>query len=65
MLGMTLFRELNGNQLKGPIPNTIGQLKSVTWVDLSSNQLTGSLPVSSSPGSNGLGLDNMTVVKHL
>ncbi|CAM6088267.1 unnamed protein product [Calypogeia fissa] len=58
------FLGLNGNQLTGSIPSSFGHLQKLTWLDLSTNNLSGPLPVSSALDSNGIGLDNMTQVKH-
>ncbi|CAM6094754.1 unnamed protein product [Calypogeia fissa] len=63
-LTQLLFLGLNGNQLTGSIPSSFGHLQNLTWLDLSVNNLSGPLPVSSSLDSNGIGLDNMTQVRH-
>lgn len=40
------YRELYMNELMGPIPAELGQLKSLVSLDLYHNDLTGSLPSS-------------------
>ena len=55
-------RSLNSNHFTGQVPASIGYLKNLYWLDLSDNQLSGSIPVS-----NGTtpGLDLLTKTKHL
>ena len=53
---------LTRNAFVGNLPSTIGQLKSLIWLDVSSNRLNGSLPQSSDTGA---GLDNLTKAQHL
>ncbi|KAL3683269.1 hypothetical protein R1sor_001291 [Riccia sorocarpa] len=57
------FLAVNDNQMVGNIPAQIGRLSKLYWFDISQNQIAGSLPVSS--GKDGIGLDNLTSIKHL
>ncbi|KAL2612081.1 hypothetical protein R1flu_023773 [Riccia fluitans] len=56
------FLALMDNQMVGTIPGQIGRLSKLYWFDISQNQIGGSLPVSS--GKDGVGLDNLTSIKH-
>jgi LRR receptor-like serine/threonine-protein kinase FLS2 len=47
---------LRGNSLQGPIPDTIGSIRSLEYLSLHENQLNGTLPSSVS------GLTNITVI---
>ena len=38
------YLALQGNQLTGPIPFSLGDLSVLDWLDLSRNQLTGPIP---------------------
>ena len=58
------FRGLSQNRFTGPLPDTIGYLHNLKWLDVSGNGLTGSLPVSATSES-GSGLDNLTNAEHL
>lgn len=62
MLNFESCRSLNSNSFIGEVPASIGNLKHLYWLDLSDNQLTGSIPVSdgSKPG-----LDLLVNTKHL
>ena len=57
-----LDRSLYSNRFTGQVPASLGNLKNLYWLDLSNNQLTGSIPVS-----NGTrpGLDLLVKTKHL
>jgi len=44
------------------IPNSIGNLSKLYWLDLADNQLEGSIPVS---GDDPFGLDKLHHAKHL
>lgn len=59
---MKSTRALNSNQFSGTIPASLGNLSNVYWLDLSYNQLSGQLPISSgtSPG-----LDLLVHTQHL
>jgi hypothetical protein len=56
-------RALNGNQLTGSIPSGLGALTQLYWFDLSINNLTGSLPVSTT-SLDGHGLDQLQNALH-
>ncbi|KAJ0098033.1 hypothetical protein Patl1_27875 [Pistacia atlantica] len=51
-----LCRNLNSNSFSGPIPASIGNLTKLVLLDLTDNQLNGTIPVSNetSPGLDGL-----------
>jgi len=55
-------RSLYSNRFIGPVPASIGNLKNLYWLDLSNNQLTGSIPVSNGTAP---GLDLLVKTKHL
>lgn len=57
-----LDRALNSNNFTGSIPPSIGKLSNVYWLDVADNQLTGTLPISTSTTS---GLDQLLKAKHL
>ncbi|BAF06533.2 Os01g0816600 [Oryza sativa Japonica Group] len=59
---MLSCRALNSNKFTGGIPPTLGLLSKLFWLDLSDNQLSGKIPVSS--GSNP-GLDQLVNAEHL
>ncbi|MCY3712746.1 MAG: hypothetical protein OXH02_05595 [Gemmatimonadetes bacterium] len=42
--GMVTRLELNGNNLRGPLPDELGTLGSLTVLDLGSNDLSGAIP---------------------
>ena len=44
--GMVTRLELNGNGLRGPLPDELGQLAGLTELDLGENHLSGSIPLS-------------------
>lgn len=55
-------RALNSNNFTGQIPPSLGNLSKLYWLDLADNQLTGSIPVSTSKSP---GLDLLKKAKHL
>lgn len=57
-----VYRALNTNNLTGQIPPSLGYLSKLYWLDISENQLTGSLPVSTLTNP---GLDMLKHCKHL
>lgn len=59
-----ICRGVNGNNLNGPLPDTLGNLDKLVWLDISQNQFSGDLPVSSTSASS-IGLDNLASVQHL
>ena len=61
-----MTRDLNGNDLTGPLPNDLGLLSKLFWLDVAFNRLSGSLPYSSDGQSpDNVGLDNLTSAQHL
>lgn len=58
-------RALNSNRFNGNIPHTIGNLSNIIWLDLSDNQLEGTIPTSNDDDNEELGLDKLLKAKHL
>ncbi|KAL5974922.1 hypothetical protein ACLOJK_031598 [Asimina triloba] len=56
-----VFRALNLNNLTGTIPPSLGGLSNLYWLDIADNQLTGTIPVSTSTQP---GLDQLHHAKH-
>ncbi|BAS94617.1 Os05g0486100, partial [Oryza sativa Japonica Group] len=52
---------LNSNKFSGGIPSSIGVLTNLLWLDLADNQLTGSVPISTSTSP---GLDQLVKTQH-
>ncbi len=53
------FRDVSGNDLTGPIPPQLGNANQLISLLLNNNNLTGTIPVSSTNNYN-LGIDNLT-----
>jgi len=58
-----VYSALNNNRFTGPIPSSLGALKQLKWFDVAYNQLSGTLPVSTT-SLDGLGLDTWPVIEH-
>lgn len=59
---MILYRFLNINHFSGNIPHSIGNLRNLIWLDLSENELDGTLPISNTTTP---GLDMLLNAHHL
>ena len=57
-----LCRSLNSNSFSGSIPPSIGNLSSLSWLDLTDNKLNGTIPISSGTTT---GLDMLVNARHL
>ena len=65
-MGSIMTRYLNGNDLTGSLPNELGLLSNLYWLDVAFNRLSGPLPSSSDEQSaDNVGLDNLTSAQHL
>ncbi|KAK3031328.1 hypothetical protein RJ639_035234 [Escallonia herrerae] len=60
--GVAAGTALNSNSFIGSIPPSIGYLSKLSWLDLSDNKLSGSIPVSSGTAP---GLDMLVNARHL
>ncbi|CAM6111852.1 unnamed protein product [Calypogeia fissa] len=56
------FLGLNSNTIDGPLPASLGNT-NLTWLDVSTNQLSGTIPIADA--TNPIALDNITSIVHL
>lgn len=55
-------RGLNGNKINGQLPAELGKT-NLTWLDISTNKISGPIPIANA--TNPIGLDNLTTIVHL